>query len=189
MKRLLFVLLIGAVATPAVAQSRVSLEVTGDVAQPTRSFGGADLDTGFGLGVNVRYRFMPHLAAYGGWEWHQSQSSNLVAAQKMDVEDNGYTFGLRFEHPLTPRTAYWVRAGGLYNHIEIENDGGAISVDSGHGLGWEAGGGLAVPVGSRVSLTPGVRYRSLTHEMEIGGAKTSRTLGYVAAGAGLSFSF
>jgi hypothetical protein len=189
MKRLFLLLAIGAFAAPAAAQFPVSIEVTGDVAQTTRTFGAADLDTGFGLGVNVRYRFMPHLAAYGGWEWHNSRSSGLVAGQKLDVEDNCYTFGLRFEHPITARTGYWVRAGGLYNHIEIENEGGDLVTDSGHGLGWEAGGGLALPLSARLTLTPGVRYRTLTHDVAIGGTTSARTLSYLAVGTGLSFSF
>jgi opacity protein-like surface antigen len=189
MKRLFLLLAIGVFAAPAGAQSPVAIEVTGDVAQPTRTFGAADLDTGFGLGVNVRYRFMPHLAAYGGWEWHHSRSGGLIAGQKLDVEDNGYTFGLRFEQPITARTGYWVRAGGLYNHIEIENEVGNLITDSGHGLGWEAGGGLALPLTARLTLTPGVRYRTLTHDMEIGGTTNSRTLSYVTIGTGLNISF
>jgi opacity protein-like surface antigen len=189
MKRLLLVLMIAVLAAPAGAQSPLSFEVTGEVAQPTRTFGGADLDTGYGLGLNVRYRFMPHLAAYGGWEWHLSRSGGLIAGQKLDVEDNGYTLGLRFEHPITARTGYWVRAGGLYNHIEIETEDGHLVSDSGHGFGWEAGGGVAFPLSARLSLTPGVRYRSLKHDVEVGGVTTSRTLSYMMLGTGVSFSF
>jgi len=189
MKRVLVGLMVAGIAAPAGAQSPLSFEVTGDVAQPTRTFGAADLDTGWGIGLNARYRFMPHLSAYGGWEWHLSRSNGLVAGQKLDVEDNGYTLGLRFEHPITPRTGYWVRAGGLYNHIEIETEDGHLVSDSGHGLGWEAGAGLVFPLNPRLSLTPGVRYRSLTRDVEIGGVTDSRTLSYATFGAGLSFSF
>ena len=36
----------------------------------------------------------------------------------------------------------WVRAGATYDHVELESEGGDITADSGHGLGWEAGSGL-----------------------------------------------
>jgi hypothetical protein len=61
--------------------------------------------------------------------------------------------------------------------------------ESGCGLSWEAGDGLAFPLTARLSLTQGVRYRSLTHDVEIGGVTTSRTGSSVTLGTGLSFSF
>lgn len=183
--------LIATVAAPrlSMAQSPLSLEVTGSGVQPTQTLGGAELGTGFGFGANVRVRFMPHLAAYGGWEWHHTRSDELLAGRTTDVEDTGYTFGLRFEHPLTPRTAYWVRAGGLYNHIELENADGDLIADSGHGLGWEAGAGLAIPMTSRAALTPGVRFRTLTRDLEVADATSSVSFSYVTFGAGVAFTF
>jgi hypothetical protein len=107
----------------------------------------------------------------------------------MDVEDTGYAFGLRFEHPLTARTAYWARLGGTANHIELEDAGGDIVFDSGHGVGWEAGGGVTVPVGDRLTLTPGVRYRALSRDVEIGGVTAPVRLRYVAVGMGVAYHF
>jgi len=171
------------------AQSALSLEVTGDGIVPTQTLGGADLNAGFGFGANLRFRFLPHMAAYGGWEWHHTRSDDLIAGRTSDVEDTGYTFGLRFEHPLTARTAYWVRAGGLYSHIEIEDAAGDLVSDSGHGLGWEAGAGLAIPLGARVALTPGLRYRTLERDLTISGTSSSVTLSYMSFGAGVAFTF
>jgi hypothetical protein len=183
--------LIATVAAPrlALAQSPVSLEVTGSGVVPTQTLGGAGLGTGFGFGANVRVRFMPHLAAYAGWELHHNSSDELITGRSTGVEDTGYTLGLRFEHPLTAGTAYWVRAGGLYSHIELENTEGDVISDSGHGMGWEAGAGIAIPVGARVALTPGVRYRSLTRDLRVGGVPNSVTLSYVSFWAGLAFTF
>lgn len=183
--------LVVTIAAPrmAPAQSPFSLEVTGDGLVPTQTLGSADLGTGFGFGVNVRFRFLPHLAAYGGWEWHHNRSDDLIAGRTTDVEDTGYTVGLRFEHPLSERTAYWVRAGALYNHIELENASGELVSDTGHGLGWEAGTGLTIPLGARVALTPGLRYRTLTRDLTTGGSAGSVTLSYMTLGAGISFTF
>lgn len=174
---------------PALAQSRWSLEASGDAAFPTRSLVGADLKTGAGFGANARYRFMPHLAAYAGWEWHMQQTEQLVVGETLDLNDTGYTFGLRFEHPLVARTAGWLRAGGLANHIEIENANGDIIQDTGHGLGWEAGAGLTVPIGPRLALTPGLRYRTLSRDISVGGPTRSSTLSYVTTGIGLAYTF
>jgi hypothetical protein len=176
---------------PALAQSqsRWSLEATGDAAIPTRTLAGADLKTGGGFGANARYRFMPHLAAYAGWEWHLQQTEQLLAGETLDLNDNGYTLGLRFEHPLVARTAGWLRAGGLANHIEIENADGVIIQDTGHGLGWEVGGGLTFPIAPRFALMPGVRYRTLSSDVEFGGSTKSSTLSYVTMGIGLAYTF
>jgi len=171
------------------AQSRWSAELSGDAAMPTRSFDGADLKAGGGFGLNVRYRFQPHLAAYTGWEWHVQQSSQLLPGETLDLNDTGYGFGLRFEHPLLARTSYWVRGGGLLNHIELENESGDIIDDTGHGLGWEVGGGLMVPIGARLGLTPGIRYRTLSRDVNVSGTKRASTLSYVSTGLGLAITF
>jgi opacity protein-like surface antigen len=183
--------LVLAIAAPraAQAQSPLSLEITADGAVPTQTLGGSDLGTGFGFGANLRYRFMPHLAAYAGWEFHHHRSDDLIGGRRTDVEDTGYTVGLRFEHPLAGRTAYWVRAGALYSHIELENADGDLVADSGHGVGWEGGAGLAIPLRSRLALTPGFRYRTLTRDLEIGSSTSSVTLSYLTFGTGVAITF
>jgi hypothetical protein len=175
--------------SPQSQPSRWSLELSGDAAFPTRAVAGADLQTGGGVGFNVRYRFQPHLAAYAGWEWHMQQTDELTAGQTLDLNDNGYTLGLRFEHPLFASTAWWVRAGALYNHIEVEDQSGNNIDDTGHGLGWEGGVGLTFPLNRRFGLMPSLRYRSLSRDIAVGGITSSTTLSYVAAGLGLSIAF
>lgn len=176
-------------AGAAGAQSRWSAEVIGGGAFATQELGDVDLGTGVGLEVSARYRIMPHLAVYAGWDWHHFPSDGPSAGGDMDIEDTGYTFGLRFEHPITSRAGYWVRAGGTANHIEMEDAGGDIVFDSGHGLGWEVGGGVAVPIGQRLTLTPGVRYRTLSRDVEIGGLTSPVDLRYVTVGVGIAYQF
>lgn len=177
-------LLAGASVTSA--QSRWSLELTGGAAFATEKVAGEDLNTGFGLGLAARYRFLPHLSVYGGWDWHQFSVDNV--AGDLDLVDNGYMFGLRFEHPLLARVSYWARAGGIANHIEVEDDGD-LMWDSGHDLGWEVGGGLSVPIGARVKLTPGLRFRSLSRDVEIDGVNTPTDLRYLVIGTGVAWTF
>jgi hypothetical protein len=176
-------------AQPGLSQSRWSGELTGDAAFATQTLAGADLRTGGGFGVNARYRFQPHLSAYAGWEWHLQQSTELLPEQTLDLNDTGYALGLRFEHPLASGTAVWGRAGGLYNHIEVENEEGKIIHDTGHGLGWEAGTGFTIPLTARLGLTPSVRYRTFSRDVTLAGATRASTLSYVTTGIGIAFTF
>lgn len=100
----------------------------------------------------------------------------------MDFEETGYVFGVQFEHPMgdPDSPAVFVRFGGTWNHLELENEAGDIVGDTGHGLGWEAGAGLAFPLGERWRLTPGVRYRSAEREFGLNGASIPAVLRYVA---------
>ena len=83
----------------------------------------------------------------------------------------------------------WVRAGGLYNHAEIEGSDGALVADSKHTLGWEAGGGLEIPLNDAWSLTPGVRYRRLEPTVRRGGIESSNTLSDVTFDVGMVLKF
>lgn len=176
-------------AQTANAQRRWSAEIRPGANFATQKLGGANLNTGFGFEGSVAYRFMPHLAAYAGWSWNKFQASESLAGSNVDFVETGYLFGLQFIHPIAAsRISYLLRAGGTYNHIETENAAGTIINDTGHGLGWQAGVGLAIPLGNRLQLIPEVRYRSLSRNMKIDNATTPVELNYVSAGVGLSFS-
>jgi len=188
------VILIGVVAIIAfiaplktMAQSRWGLDLRGSVAFPTQSFGEADLSTGFGVEPTLTYRFLPHLGVYAGWGWHQFNTDDMVVGNDMDVEETGYTFGLQFVHPIEGTSlSYFVRAGGIHNHIEVENDEGDIMADSGHGFGWQAEVGISVPMNDYWSLMPGVRYRALSRDLEIENVSTEVDLNYLSVGVSLA---
>ncbi|HLS48095.1 MAG TPA: outer membrane beta-barrel protein [Gemmatimonadales bacterium] len=174
-------------------QSRFSVEVGAHAAVPIQDFGNAELETGLGFGANIRYRIQPHLAAYAGWEWQHFTTE--VLATDLDVEETGYTFGLRFEHPFgagrpagEAAPAWWIRAGGLIDHIELEDDAGEGESTS-HGLGWEAGFGISYPLSARVALAPGLRIRMLRREIDMGFGLQDATLSYLTAGLGVVIGF
>jgi opacity protein-like surface antigen len=107
-----------------------------------------------------------------------------------DVEDTGYAFGLRYLAPLTGAVKPWLRAGGLYNHVEIENqETGDLMADSEHTWGFEAGGGVDIAVNERWSFTPGVRYRRFEPSVRFGGGESSTTLSYFAFDLGIALKF
>jgi hypothetical protein len=98
--------------------------------------------------------------------------------------------GLQFVHPIgNSKIQYILRGGGIYNHIETENADGEITNDTGHGLGWEAEAGVAIPLGNRFSLMPGVRYRALSRDMPSGERSVPADLQYISVGAAFTWSF
>lgn len=173
----------------AQAQSNIGVEVRGGAGFPTEDLGDASLLIGGGAGLTVNYRFMPHVLAYAGWDWFLFKTDQPFAGAAYDVENTGYAFGLQFQHPVVPGIGYWVRAGGTYQHIELEDDDGDVVADSGHELGWEAGGGVRVMLGRGFALTPGVRYRRLATELAVGQTSVPVDLAYVTAEIGLQYTF
>jgi hypothetical protein len=196
MRRALFLgLVLGLfAASTAWAQDRVlthdrfSVELDADAAFATQDLGAADLGAGFGFEATVAYRFLPHLSAYAGWGWHHFTADGFLPGIDVDAEETGYTFGLEFAHPLgRSPLGYFVQAGGLYDHIELES--GDDAMDTGHGLGWQLGAGLVAPLGSKWRLTPGVHYRSLSRDLEIGDVSTDLDLTYLTVRVGLARTF
>lgn len=172
------------------AQDKWSLEFRPGVDYATKDIADADLGMGFGAELTIAYRFMPHLAAYAGWSYNNFAVDQSFAGTDASFEETGYTFGLQFIHPIGESgLSYLVRAGGTYNHIEIENNNGDIIIDSGHGLGWQAEAGLVIPLSEKFSLLPSLRYRSLNRDIEIENVSTSVDLNYLSVGVGLSWSF
>lgn len=172
------------------AQKKWSFELKPGVNFPTKDLHDAKLKTGFGFEGVLAYRFMPHLAAYAGWSWNKFNADKSFAGNDTDFEETGYSFGLQFIHPISnSNISYLIKAGGIYNHIETENSAGNIINDTGHGLGWQAGAGVSIPLGNRWNLIPEVRYRSLSRDIKIGNEKIPVDLNYVSAGLGISYTF
>src|SRR5688500_2312216 len=149
-------------------QQRYGAEARGGAAFPTQDLGDASLYNGGGAGFTIHYRFMPHVLLYAGGDWFLLKTDEPFRGADYDVVNTGWAFGLQFQHPVLKSIGYWLRAGGTYQHIELEDDDGDIISDSGHELGWEAGGGVHIPLGGGFALTPGVRYRMLAVDFEEG---------------------
>ncbi|HYC52735.1 MAG TPA: outer membrane beta-barrel protein [Gemmatimonadaceae bacterium] len=178
-------------AVPQLSAQRWSGDLRGAVASPTMKLAGAELQTGFGFGMTIAYRVQPHLHLYGGWDWMHFAADQSFAGADMDFEETGYTFGLRFQHPFQAGSAhaYRLEAGGTYKHNELENSAGDLVVNSGHGLGYEAGAGVLFALQGSWNLSPTLRYRSLTRDYDVAGARTSGTLRYLALEVGFSRGF
>lgn len=174
----------------AEAQKRWSFELRPGLNFATKDLSDANLKTGFGFEGAFAYKFMPHLAAYAGWSWNKFSADKSFVGDNVEFEETGYCFGLQFIHPIEKSNiSYMIKGGGTYNHIETENSDGKIINDTGHGFGWQAGGGITIPIGKRWLLIPEVRYRSLSRDIKIGDGTTPVDLNYISTGIGISYSF
>ena len=180
-------------AVPLNAQERWGFEFRANTSVSTNEVASESLGAGLAFEGGVHLRLVHHLGLYAGWDWAHFNPDQSFAGPDMDIEETGYAFGLRWVHPLGGEAgdgpAVWLRGGGTWNHLEVEDAEGDLVADSGHGLGWEAGLGLSVPLAGRWRLTPGVRYRELERPVEVGTVSTDVRLRYVAFEIGFSRAF
>lgn len=168
------------------SEKRFGFELSSGASVATSKPGDAGLNTGVGIEGIFHYRFMPYTGLYAGWGWNRFSSENSFAGMNADFEETGYVFGLQFKHPIgSLPLSYYVRAAGLYNHIEIENEAGDITYDSGHGMGWQLAGGLDVNLGKNWSLTPGIKFNSLSRDIDFEGADEQMDFNYLSFRVGI----
>lgn len=147
-------------------EKRFGFELSGGASLATSKPGDAKLNPGLGFEGIFHYCFMPHTGVYAGWGWNHFGSDDSFAGKNIDFEETGYVFGLQYKHPFGQKPlAYYFRAGGLYNHIELENTDGDIIADSGHGLGFQLATGIDYSLGKNWSITPGLKFNYLNREI------------------------
>jgi len=147
----------------------------------TRNLAGTNLNTGMGFEGIFSYRFLSHTSIYAGWGWNKFAADNSFAGSHIDFEETGYVYGLEFKHPIKNSSlSYYLRAGGLYNHIELENKSGDIIGNTGHGTGWQIAGGIELALSDKWNFTPGFKYNSLSRNVEIQGSSYSLKHNYLS---------
>jgi len=172
------------------SQPRWGFEIRPGLSFATDELGEATLETGFGFEALIDFRVLPHASVYGGWGWNRFPADAALTGSEVDVEETGYLFGLQFKHPVgNQNIAYFLRGGGIYNHLELENQDGKITHDSGHGWGWQASAGLDIPFGSNWHLKPGVKYQSLSRDFVIENETRPVDLKYITLSLGLAKGF
>lgn len=170
--------------------SKFGFELNGGVSFSTVEPANIDLKTGFGFEGSFHYSFVPHFELYGGWGWNKFNSDNSFLGNDACFEETGYVFGLQYKHPIGDSPiSFFLRIGGLYNHIEIENSDGDILIDSGHGLGYQIALGIDIPVGSNWSLSPGFKYNALTRDIDYNGRTIEFDYNYLSFRVGVLKSF
>lgn len=181
-------------ATASAQFSPFSLELTPGGSYAVQEFGNLEGGPGLSSSNHIRYQFLPHLSAYAGWEWHRFFLDR--EAEEMDVEQTGYALGLRYEHPLSGEAdrdasapAWWVRAGATLAHFEVEDESGESVDGTDHGLGWEAGAGISWPLSRRFAIAPGLSFRMLRREIDLGLGPQDATLSFATLGVGIVIRF
>lgn len=164
---------------------RFGFELNTGVSIATGKPGDAALRPGFGFEGIFHYRFMPHTGIYAGWGWNRFGAGKSFAGSDVCFEETGYVFGVQFMHPVGAMPiSYYLRAGGLYNHIEIENTSGDIIGDTGHGLGFQLAAGIGYAIGKNWSITPGIKFNYLSGDVNIEGVNTDIKHNYLSLRVG-----
>jgi hypothetical protein len=142
-------------------KTRFGVELDGNASLALQKLADTKLKVGFGFEGTFHYQFYKNFGAYTGWGWNQFVSDE----RKGDFEETGYVFGLQFKQTIgSSALSYYIRAGGLWNHIELENEEGDLIVDSKHGLGYQLAGGIYIPIGKNWSINTGLKFHSLKRE-------------------------
>lgn len=166
-------------------EKKFGFELSAGPSLATHEMDGSKFEKGFGFEGILHYRFMPHTGIYAGWGWNRFSAKSSFAGVNTEFEETGYVIGLQFKHPLDGfLSSYYLRVGALYNHIEVENDKGDIIGDTGHGLGFQLAAGVDIPLGQKWSLTPGVKYNSLSGTGDIEDIQFSMDYNYLSVRMG-----
>lgn len=172
------------------AQEKWTVEFRPGLNFPTSDIANIDAKIGYGFELTSAYKIMPHLAVYAGWGWNEFEGEDNSKTENITFQEAGYTFGIQIIRPIgTSAFSYLARAGAIYNHVEIENNTGAISEDTGHGLGWQVTAGVDYEFAPNLSLRPMLRYRSFSRDIEIANVSTELKLNYISFGIGLAWDF
>lgn len=173
------------------AQGRWHWEAGGDIAEPTRHLGSADLKTGLGFEGLITFDVTPGFGVYGGVDWHRFEAGRALTGFRVDAQETGYVLGLQWQDRFsaTSRLGYRIRGGATYSQIELENRHGDNFSDSGHGTGWEVGAALLIALPNQWTLTPGIRYRALSRKLPIGNDRVPVNLEYVTVGVSVTRPF
>jgi len=170
-------------------EKRFGLEISSGASFSTSKPWGEKVNPGFGAEGLIHYRFMPHFGAFAGWGWNKFRADESFAGNDVCFEETGYVLGFQYKHPVgESKTSYYLRAGGLYNHIELETDG-EVTHDSGHGPGWQIAGGFDIQLGKNWSLTPGIKFNSLSRETEYEGTSQKSAFNYLSVRVGILKKF
>ena len=170
-------------------EKRFGFELSSGASVATQKMGGSTLNPGVGFEGIFHYLLLERIGVYAGWGWNKFGADESFAGNDISFEETGYVFGLQFKHLIgKSATSYYLRTGGLYNHIELENDGD-VTHDSGHGFGWQVAGGVDIKLGINWSITPGVKFNSLNRDVENEGVNVPFDLNYLQLRVGILKKF
>ena len=173
-------------AGEADAQFSIPLSVEGrlDYAVPVRDFDDV-VDEGLSWGAGLALGVTPGIAVYGTYSVTEF---DLADFEDQEVQDAGFSVGLTTSLPSVSGISPWLGAGLVIHQFDFNDETeGQEGVDE--DLGFEVGGGLAVPLGANVRLTPGIGYRQYGVDVGTLLGTAEFDVSYFTAGVGVNFSF
>lgn len=191
-KSLIVIAALALLVNSANAQERrrkVGFELTAGPSVALNNLGDFKMKVGKGVEGVLTYMPMTHLGLFAGWGW------NNFRGNYYDFEDTGYMFGVQFKDDINKSAfSYYLRAGGLYNHIEIEDATPSIVdgfySDSGHGLGIHLSGGVEYRLGKGWCINSNLKFQHLKRDVVLpsmlrDNAATAVNLNYLALRLGV----
>lgn len=190
MKKAVFVSVAAALALAAgeaKAQLPIPLSIEGrvDYAVPVRDFDDF-ADEGLGWGVGASLGVSPGIGIYGTYS--QTEFA-LEDVEDAEIQDKGFSVGLTAALPSVSGLAPWVGAGLVIHQFELDQEDDTLDGGADEDLGFEVGGGLAVPLARNIRLTPGIGYRQYGVNVGTLLGTAEFDVSYVTAGVGLNVSF
>lgn len=172
----------------------VSVEVRAGAGIPTGDFAnrepGIQAESGLMVGAGAAVHISRRFALFGGYSRTRFGCPRCgEQGLDADVTDTGGDFGLQVILPASIRgLGPWIRAGGVYHQISFSGTQGELSSDP--ALGFEVGGGISLSLLRVIRLTPGVRYRTYSAELDLGGlGEETVDVSHVLVDVGLSYRF
>lgn len=151
---------------PVAVEARPFVSVpVGEVAE---SGPGLGAEVGYGVLVLTRLQVTSRFAVHGGYHYGRFGCGECGAVGlEGELPEEGFEAGVAASLPLPlPRVEPWVRAGALMGRkLQVSAPEGELVSDP--GLGWTAGLGASVPLGSSFRLDPGIHYRTYPAEYAI----------------------
>ncbi|HEX8362060.1 MAG TPA: outer membrane beta-barrel protein [Longimicrobium sp.] len=197
MKKTMLLSLVAAVALAGTAQAQtgtlptspLSVDVRAGAAFPTGDFGDI-AEMGYTVGGDLSFMLSPTFSLYAGGTYNsfavadefQELIEGLTGAQLDDLTYNlfGVDAGVKVAFPSATGFTPFLRGGLVYYTAELgggDELGEDVTEDNDYEAGFEVGGGLAFPLGPRISVTPAVSYTDIDD------------LNFVRAQIGLNFRF
>lgn len=184
--RLLVAIVLVGASIVSIAQDKWRVELRPALHIPIHEVNGEYVGPGPGLDAGLTYMLSPWLGGHAGVGYGQFNRHGLGDPY---YEEIGGHLGVRFFQPLIGPLQAILGGGTVYHKLAMEQGNGERQAVSDLGFGWQLEGGISVIFDERWSLTPSVRYRSITRNFDHGDAKERVDLDYVSASVVFALHF
>jgi hypothetical protein len=163
----------------------VAVDARVDAAFPLGDFSDV-AGNGLGFSIGASVGIAPNFGIYG--KYSQTRfGGGWFGDDASDATDAGFAVGVAATLPGTTGVSPWIGGGLLFHQLEVRGTRSGVSQD----MGFELGGGLAIPLTAQLRFTPSLNYRHYGATIPAIAPLTARdlTVQYLTLGLGLNYSF